>query len=339
MNQSNVPAVQYINVSKTYQSKKAPDFTALKNFDLTINQGDFFGLLGPNGAGKSTAINLLCTVARISSGQIKVMGNDIQTHETECKRLLGIVSQEIMADSFFALPLMLKLQSKLSGVRPDLEWIDYLLRKLALIDHVKKTTRELSGGMKRRMMIARALVHKPKIIVLDEPTAGVDVELRHSMWQFISELHGMGLTVILTTHYLEEAEQFCNRLAILKKGELVTLKSNKELMELGSQPRIIYLFEPTDVGPKNMQWFESTTAGWASALLEKGIEFKMQEDIQTVGDAAGYSLSCNFDEKKPETFQDATQKLSIFCASKNLVPTLVTTAKPSLEEVFLKLAF
>lgn len=332
------PAIEYIGASKTYSVGKPQAFEALKPLNLTIDQGDFFGLLGHNGAGKTTAINLLCGVSTLSGGQIKILGHDLATTETLCKRLIGIVAQELIADSFFRLDVMLRLQSKLSGVTPDEDWIEFLLGKLALKDHIKKTTRELSGGMKRRMMIARALVHKPRIIVLDEPTAGVDVELRHSMWEFISDLHKLGLTIILTTHYLEEAEQFCNRLAILKKGELVTLKTNRELLELGSRPRIIQLFSPTGVDLLEA-WYTSHATLWQKELQAEGIIFKLGEDPQLVGDNRGMSLSCEYDEKSPASLQEAITKLSGFAARHGIVATHVNTARPSLEEVFLKLAF
>lgn len=199
-------ALEFKNVSKSYCLPHGGSFAALKSFNLAIPKGEFFGLLGHNGAGKTTAINILAGVNKPSSGDIVVHGKSVIADPELTKRIVGVVQQELLVDSFFPLTTMLSIQSKLYGVVPDLDWIEFLLEKLQLKEHRKKTTRELSGGMKRRMMIARALVHKPSVLVLDEPTAGVDVQLRRSMWEFIQELHETGLTIILTTHYLEEAE-------------------------------------------------------------------------------------------------------------------------------------
>lgn len=330
MNTTAQPAVEFLNAHKIYHPNTAKQFEALKPLNLSILKGEFFGLLGANGAGKTTAINLMSHVINISGGHVKILGIDVNANPKLAKRHLGVVPQELLADTFFRLDVMLKIQSKISGVMPDKAWIDYLLERLRLADHRNKTTRELSGGMKRRMMIARALVHKPEILVLDEPTAGVDVELRHSMWEFIRELHKLGLTIILTTHYLEEAEQFCERLAILKKGELVTLKTNSELMQLGGQPRVV--FEVTgvnDVQPE--QHYQSLF----SHAAESGIELSM-----VGGDLLSrrLRLECKYTAEDLQSFDAASKKLQNFAGSNQLKVGAVSTVSPSLEEVFLKLA-
>lgn len=253
--------IQYQSVEKFYKASNGSKTHALKKLDLNIYEGESFALLGPNGAGKTTAINLLAGVIPLSSGDITVHGISVKEHSAQTKKYLGVVQQELIVDSFFDLLTMLRIQSKLSGAIPDESWIDFLLDKLMLKAHVKKTTRELSGGMKRRMMIARALVHKPKILVLDEPTAGVDIHLRHSMWEFIRGLHKFGMTIILTTHYLEEAEKFCHRIAIMNHGELATLKTNKDLLQIGGKPRFVVEYKPNtpisthDDLPENVRHF------------------------------------------------------------------------------------
>jgi ABC-2 type transport system ATP-binding protein len=338
-----VPAISFSNVTKTYLAKKGDSFTALKNFSLDIAEGDFFGLLGHNGAGKTTAINLLCGVNRKTSGSVKIFGQEFSENEKECKRMIGVVPQEIVADSFFKLPLMLKIQSKLSGVHPDSEWIDYLLERLVLKDHVKKTTRELSGGMKRRMMIARALVHKPRIVVLDEPTAGVDVDLRHSMWNFVQELHASGVTILLTTHYLEEAEKFCKNLAIVRKGELVTLKTNAELLNLGSRPKIVAkVLRPEAFTHEFMQ---TEIKSVSSEMLVKDQVFKETDLSSTKDSESESSFSVAYDERSLESFQLASTHLLEVCrklqvaAGAEFKVQQISTMRADLEEVFLKLAY
>lgn len=319
------PAIDYIGATKTYRTN-GKEFLALEPLHLRIERGEFFGLLGHNGAGKTTAINMLCGVVKPSGGIVKVNGLDVVEHPKTSKHELGVVPQEVYADSFFTLDTMLNIQSKLSGVTPDKEWIAFLLERLALSNHVKKTTRELSGGMKRRMMIARALVHKPKIIVLDEPTAGVDVELRHNMWEFVKELHSFGNTIILTTHYLEEAEQFCSRLAILKKGKLLTVKQNYEVLELGGKPKILFYFEKInlDFVPKLKE-----------ALQSQGLSDSLE--IGTNSQKNELFVSSFFDAKVPSSLVEATQKLQQFVSSQGLTVARVATEEPTLEQVFLQL--
>jgi ABC-2 type transport system ATP-binding protein len=195
-----------------------------------IEPGEFFGLLGPNGAGKTTLISILAGLARASSGQVLVHGHDVVTDYAAARRALGIVPQELVFDPFFSVREALRIQGGYFGIRHNDAWIDELLDHLGLTDKADANMRQLSGGMKRRVLVAQALVHKPPVIVLDEPTAGVDVELRQTLWQFVARLNKEGHTVLLTTHYLEEAEALCSRLAMLKQGKVVALDRTSALL-------------------------------------------------------------------------------------------------------------
>jgi ABC-2 type transport system ATP-binding protein len=204
---------------------------ALKGIDLSIEEGEFFALLGPNGAGKSTLINILAGLIKPSSGDISVLGFDVVEQFRQARQLLGIVPQELVFDPFFNVREMLRFQAGYFGRGPENDaWVDEILVGLGLADKANTNMRKLSGGMKRRALIAQALAHKPPVIVLDEPTAGVDVELRQTMWAFIKKLNREGHTIILTTHYLEEAENLCNRIGMMKQGELVALDSTANLL-------------------------------------------------------------------------------------------------------------
>ena len=228
-----MPAVSFQSVSKTYRTPKG-DFQALKSVSLDIEEGEFFGLLGPNGAGKTTMISILAGLARASGGRVLVQGSDVQANFSDARRKLGIVPQELVFDPFFNVREALKFQSGYFGVKNNDDWIDELLDSLGLTDKASSNMRQLSGGMKRRVLVAQALVHKPPIIVLDEPTAGVDVELRQTLWHFIAKLNKQGHTVLLTTHYLEEAEALCSRVAMLKRGEIIKLSPMSELLKSAS---------------------------------------------------------------------------------------------------------
>jgi ABC-2 type transport system ATP-binding protein len=204
---------------------------ALKGIDLSIEEGEFFALLGPNGAGKSTLINILAGLIKPSSGDISVLDFDVVEQFRQARQLLGIVPQELVFDPFFNVREMLRFQAGYFGRGPENDaWVDEILVGLGLADKANTNMRKLSGGMKRRALIAQALAHKPPVIVLDEPTAGVDVELRQTMWAFIKKLNREGHTIILTTHYLEEAETLCNRIGMMKQGELVALDSTANLL-------------------------------------------------------------------------------------------------------------
>ncbi len=230
-------AISFQSVSKAYPSPRGPKgstFLALDNVHLDIEQGEFFGLLGPNGAGKTTMISILAGLTRATSGSVKVMGHDVQTDYAKARAKLGVVPQELVFDPFFNVRETLRIQSGYFGVKNNEAWIDELLEGLGLADKANANMRQLSGGMKRRVLVAQALVHKPPVIVLDEPTAGVDVELRQTLWHFVSNLNKQGHTVLLTTHYLEEAEALCGRIAMLKTGRIVALDRTSNLLNAAS---------------------------------------------------------------------------------------------------------
>ena len=210
--------------------KRYGGFTALAGVDLTIERGEFFGLLGPNGAGKTTLISLLAGLARPSEGSVRVMGFDVVRDYRQARRAIGVVPQELVFDPFFTVREILRIQSGYFGLTRNEAWIEELLHGLGLADKAEANMRTLSGGMKRRVLVAQALVHRPPVIVLDEPTAGVDVELRHGLWQFIQKLNDQGHTILLTTHYLEEAESLCHRIAMLKAGRIVALDTTERLL-------------------------------------------------------------------------------------------------------------
>jgi ABC-2 type transport system ATP-binding protein len=228
-----MPAISFQSVSKTYLGARG-DFQALDGVSLDIEDGEFFGLLGPNGAGKTTLISILAGLVRASQGRVTVHGHDVQADYAQARRRLGIVPQELVFDPFFSVREALRIQSGYFGIRGNEAWIDELLESLGLADKAKSNMRQLSGGMKRRVLVAQALVHKPPVIVLDEPTAGVDVELRQTLWQFIAKLNREGHTVLLTTHYLEEAEALCGRIAMLKSGKVVALERTSDLLREAS---------------------------------------------------------------------------------------------------------
>ena len=207
---------------------------ALDQVSLDIEEGEFFGLLGPNGAGKTTMITILAGLAKASSGRVSVLGSDVQVDFAQARRKLGVVPQELVFDPFFNVREALRFQSGYFGVKHNDAWIDELLDSLGLTDKANANMRMLSGGMKRRVLVGLALVHKPPVIVLDEPTAGVDVELRQTLWAFIARLNKQGSTVLLTTHYLEEAEALCGRIAMLKTGRVVALDSTSALLKAAS---------------------------------------------------------------------------------------------------------
>lgn len=219
------PAIEVRQLSKRYGK-----LVALDNVDLVVQPGEFFALLGPNGAGKTTLISILAGLTRASQGTARVMGYDVLSGYREARKRLGVVPQELVYDPFFTVREMLVIQSGYFGIRRNNAWIDEILQYLDLADKAHTNVRSLSGGMKRRLLIAQALVHKPPVIILDEPTAGVDVDLRQSLWQFIRQLNLEGHTVVLTTHYLEEAEALCNRVAVLKQGRIAALDSMHNLV-------------------------------------------------------------------------------------------------------------
>src|SRR5471032_858542 len=229
-------AIEIRNVKKRYK-----DLQALKGVSLTVEEGEFFGLLGPNGAGKTTLISILAGLARADEGNIAVRGHDVVGDFRGARRALGVVPQELVFDPFFTVRETLRLQSGYFGLPNNDAWIDEVMHNLDLTNKADTNMRALSGGMKRRVLVAQALVHKPPVIVLDEPTAGVDVELRQTLWKFISRLNREGHTVVLTTHYLEEAQAMCKRVAMLKAGKVVALDTTNALLKqvAGSQLKLL----------------------------------------------------------------------------------------------------
>ena len=218
-------AVEVIGIARRFG-----DVQALAGVDLTVAQGEFFGLLGPNGAGKTTLISILAGLTRADRGTARILGHDVVRGYRQSRRALGVVPQELVFDPFFSVRETLRIQSGYFGLRDNDAWIDELLHHLGLAQKADANMRSLSGGMKRRVLVGQALVHKPPVIVLDEPTAGVDVELRQSLWTFIRKLNRDGHTIILTTHYLEEAEALCGRIAMMKAGRIVALDTTQHLL-------------------------------------------------------------------------------------------------------------
>ena len=302
-----MPAISFQSVSKRYPkprknlSDSESEIRALDEVSFDIQQGEFFGLLGPNGAGKTTLISILAGLARATSGRVMVMKHDVWTDYAAARRSLGVVPQELVFDPFFTVREALRIQSGYFGIGKNDTWIDELLENLGLTDKANSNMRQLSGGMKRRVLVAQALVHKPPVIVLDEPTAGVDVELRQTLWQFIARLNReQGCTVLLTTHYLEEAEALCSRLAMLKLGKVVALAQTSELLRAASSNVLRFKMDnsallPTDLAKKaritgrivqfpahNAQEIESYLAAVRQAgLLAEDVEIR-KADLEDV---------------------------------------------------------
>ena len=229
MNKKNVLYVK--NLNKTYSKNSSKSIHALKDLNLEVNEGEIFGLLGPNGAGKSTFINILAGTTIKSSGEVNVWGFNLDKNPRQVRASIGIVPQEVNVDPFFSPRKLLELQAGMYGVKKKDRITDTILKLVSLENQSESYTRRLSGGMKRRLLVAKALVHQPPIIILDEPTAGVDVELRGQLWDNVKLLNKQGVTIILTTHYLAEAEEMCDRIGILNKGKLVALDSTKNLLK------------------------------------------------------------------------------------------------------------
>lgn len=221
-----IPAISIRQASKRYG-----ELQALAGVSLEVAQGEFFGLLGPNGAGKTTLISALAGLIAVDGGTLQVMGHDVRKDFRQARRHLGVVPQELVFDPFFTVREVLRFQSGYFGIRGNDDWIDEILANLDLTAKADAGMRSLSGGMKRRVLVAQALVHRPPVIVLDEPTAGVDVELRQALWRFIQRLNEEGHTIVLTTHYLEEAETLCGRIAMMKAGRVVALDSTANLLQ------------------------------------------------------------------------------------------------------------
>lgn len=245
---SGTAALSFQSVTKVYGTNKA-----LNEVSFDIAEGEFFGLLGPNGAGKTTLISVLAGLVKATSGQVLVHGKNVRNDFATARRMIGVVPQELVFDPFFTVREALMIQSGYFGLKKNDAWVDELLENLGLTDKANSNMRQLSGGMKRRVLVGQALVHKPPVIVLDEPTAGVDVELRQTLWAFISKLNKQGHTVLLTTHYLEEAEALCGRIAMLQKGKVVALNSTSELLRAAASNVLRFKLDgtlPADLAAK-----------------------------------------------------------------------------------------
>jgi ABC-2 type transport system ATP-binding protein len=243
------PIITVSNLVKTYAS----GFHALKNVNLSIRRGEIFALLGPNGAGKTTLISIICGIVTPSSGTVLAGGHDIQREYRAARKLIGLVPQELTTDAFETVWATMQFSRGLFGKPPDLVHIEKVLRALSLWEKKDSVIMTLSGGMKRRVMIAKALSHEPEILFLDEPTAGVDVELRRDMWEMVRSLRESGVTIILTTHYIEEAEEMADRIGVINKGELILVEEKRELMrKLGRKQLTLHLQAPLHAIPPQL---------------------------------------------------------------------------------------
>ncbi len=227
-------ALEVANLCKNFGT-----FEAVRNITFHVDPGEVFGLLGPNGAGKTTTLAIVTTLEKPTSGSAKVFGIDVCEDPMAAKKRFGLVHQEVINSGFFDVEELLQIQSGYHGLRKNKEQIDYLLNRLGLFEHRRKKVKQLSGGMKRRLMIAKALVHKPKLLLLDEPTAGVDLTLRENLWDFVRELRASGTAVLLTTHYLEEAELLCDRVGIINRGKIEAMGQTQAIIKQFTQKKII----------------------------------------------------------------------------------------------------
>ncbi|MEQ1722161.1 MAG: ABC transporter ATP-binding protein [Pseudobdellovibrio sp.] len=270
-------ALQVIDVRKTYADKVAgKSVEALKGVSFEIKKGEIFGLLGPNGAGKTTLIASITTLEKPTSGELLVFGDSVMKTPLKTKMNVGVVHQEVINTGFFSVDEILDFQSGYYGIYKNKERCDYLMEKLSLYEHRNKKVKQLSGGMKRRLMIAKALVHTPKLLLLDEPTAGVDVGLRESLWKFVHELKNEGMSILLTTHYLEEAEQMCDGVAIINKGQLLFNGTPKNMISEYSQKKLILIMKSGET----KEYLESTQLGIAELLVKYNIDIAEIHDIK-----------------------------------------------------------
>jgi ABC-2 type transport system ATP-binding protein len=302
------PAIRIESLTKVYEGNGVAPKLALDDVSFDVPRGQIFGLLGPNGAGKSTLINILAGLVMKTSGKAAIWGFDIDEHPRNAKRSIGVVPQEIIFDPFFTPRETLEIQAGLYGIRNSERQSDALLAAMHLSDKANAYSRTLSGGMKRRLLVAKAMVHSPPILVLDEPTAGVDVELRRQLWDYVRSLHEQGVTVVLTTHYLEEAEQLCDRIAIINHGKVIANEPTRELL---------------------------------SKAQEKAVVVTLDRDLDRVPVSGEFDNIVLLDERRVEiTYRkdkvNAGQVLSALAAD-GLGIVDVSTRDPDLEDVFLSL--
>jgi ABC-2 type transport system ATP-binding protein len=300
-------AIEISNLNKTYKkSKKAPEKIALKSINLQIKKGSFFGLLGPNGAGKSTIINILAGLVNKTAGEVKIGGIDVDQNQKAAKFKIGIVPQELVIDPFFNVRETLEIYAGYYGIKKSDRRTDEIIEALGLKEKASSTPRSLSGGMRRRLLVAKALVHNPEILVLDEPTAGVDVELRNQLWNYVKKLNQAGTTILLTTHYLEEAEELCDEIAIINHGQVIACDKKENLMNLLSSKELII----TSFGE-----FESKI----TSLFDNAQVKLLNSD----------KLSITYDPQKIEV-----KKILEIIASNQVQIKDISTKQPDLEEIF-----
>ena len=294
-------AIEIHDLCKTYQSQgKSGEKHALKNLSLAIPRGSFFALLGPNGAGKSTLINIMAGLVLKSSGSVRIWGNDLDSQMRAAKRAIGVVPQELNIDPYFTPYEMLEVQAGLYGIPKDQRRTVEILKAVGLEDKANAYARTLSGGMRRRLLVAKALVHSPQVLVLDEPTAGVDVELRRQLWDYVRELNAQGVTILLTTHYLEEAQELCDRIAIINHGRLIACDTTKNIMgKLDAKRVTVTLVDDLVDIPESLKRFN------VSLKNPRELEFNYQPSVERSSDiiAAVQDAGLKFAElatKEPE---------------------------------------
>ncbi len=302
------PAIRIEGLEKTYAAKGAEPKRALDGVSFDVPRGQIFGLLGPNGAGKSTLINILAGLVTKSGGKVSVWGFDIDEHPRNAKRAIGVVPQEIIFDPFFTPRETLEIQAGLYGVPPADRNSDELLAAMHLTDKANAYARTLSGGMKRRLLVAKAMVHSPPILVLDEPTAGVDVELRRQLWDYVRTLNASGVTIVLTTHYLEEAEQLCDRIAIIHHGRVIANEPTRDLIAKAQEKAVVVTFDRDIAAIPANDCFEDI-----EQINQRTLQIKFRKDRVTAGEV-----------------------LNALSADGSAIVD-VTTRDPDLEDVFLSL--
>ena len=300
-------AIEIKSLSKTYKkSKKSPEKIALKSVDLQIKKGSFFGLLGPNGAGKSTIINILAGLVNKTSGEVKIGGLNIDENQQAAKFKIGIVPQELVIDPFFNVRETLEIYAGYYGIRKSERRTDEIIEALGLKDKAGATPRSLSGGMRRRLLVAKALVHNPEILVLDEPTAGVDVDLRNQLWNYVKKLNQAGTTILLTTHYLEEAEVLCDEIAVINHGQVIACDRKENLMKLLSSKELIITSA------------EAVKVDVAAMFPDLEFKFLAQDKI-----------SITYDPEKIEV-----EKILRIISDAGIQIKDISTKQPDLEEIF-----
>ena len=301
-------ALSFKNLTKIYKPNNTNSITALNNLNLDVNEGEIFGLIGPNGAGKTTFINILGGTVIKTSGEVNVWGFDLDKNPRQIRASVGIVPQEVNLDPFFSPRKLLELQAGMYGIKKKDRITDQVLKIVSLEKYANSYARSLSGGMKRRLLVAKALVHQPPIIILDEPTAGVDVELRKNLWENVKQLNKQGVTIILTTHYLKEAELMCDRIGVLNKGNLVALDSTKNLLNRIQMKKVTFKLN------KKVELNEN---------MFKSLKIVYNKDNE---------LSLSYDKNKIKI-----EEIIKFITSKNINIDDISTNDGDLEDVFLQL--